>query len=200
MNILQINSSVRGNQSQSTRLANEVSQYLQQKHPSAKLTVRDLATDPIPMLDPQALQALFTDPAQRSAEQNKRVAIDDAAIVQVQAADVIVIGSSMYNMGISVQLKAWLDAITRARVTFRYTPSGPEGLLKGKKVYLALTRGGRYRDTPGDAQTLYLKAILNFLGMEVACVYAEGLALGDDPAVVAKSFAEAREDMAKVCV
>lgn len=89
-----------------------------------------------------------------------------------------------------MQLKSWIDAIARAGVTFRYTESGPEGLLKGKKVYLALARGGIYRDTPNDSQVPYLKTVLGFLGMtDVSCVYAEGLALG--PEVADKAFADA---------
>ena len=87
----------------------------------------------------------------------------------------------MYNFGISSQLKNWIDAISRAQVTFRYTANGPEGLLTGKKVYVVLTRGGLYRNTPNDTQMPYLKAIFGFLGMtDVEFIYAEGLAMGPD--------------------
>ena len=195
MNILQINASARSEGAQSTRLANEISERLLQTHPDARLTVRDLAKDPLPILDAQALQALFTDAAQRDAEQKTRVAIDDAVIAQVQAADTIVIGVPMYNFGVPVQLKAWLDAITRAKVTFQYTDNGPEGLLKGKRVYLALARGGRYRDTQNDSQVPYLKTILGFLGMtDLHFIYAEGLAMGEE--AVTQGFAEARAQLA----
>jgi FMN-dependent NADH-azoreductase len=85
-----------------------------------------------------------------------------------------------------------MDAIARAGVTFRYTENGPEGLLKGKKVYVALARGGLYRDTPTDSQVPYLKTILAFLGMtDVEFVYAEGLAMGAEGAD--KAFAAAQE-------
>ena len=108
------------------------------------------------------------------------MALDDALIAEVQAADVVVLGVPMYNFGVPAQLKNWIDAIARAGVTFRYTANGPEGLLKGKKVYVALTRGGKYRDTPADTQVPYLKTVLGFLGMtDVQFVYAEGLAMGD---------------------
>ena len=93
----------------------------------------------------------------------------------------IVIGVPMYNFGVPAQLKNWIDAIARAGVTFRYTEKGPEGLLKGKKVYVALTRGGKYRNTPADTQVPYLTTVLGFLGMtDVQFVYAEGLAMGPD--------------------
>ena len=100
-------------------------------------------------------------------------------IAEIQAADVVVLGVPMYNFGVPAQLKNWIDAISRAGVTFRYTENGPEGLLKGKKVYVALTRGGKYRNTPADTQVPYLQTVLTFLGMtDVQFVYAEGLAMG----------------------
>jgi FMN-dependent NADH-azoreductase len=107
--------------------------------------------------------------------------LDDALISQVQAADVVVLGVPMYNFGVPVQLKNWIDAISRSGVTFRYTAQGPEGLLKGKKVYVALTRGGKYRNTPADTQVPYLQTVFTFLGLsDVRFVYAEGLAMGPD--------------------
>jgi len=94
---------------------------------------------------------------------------------------VVVLGVPMYNFGVPGQLKNWIDAISRAQVTFRYTANGPEGLPKGKKVYVALTRGGLYRNTPSDTQVPYLKTIFTFLGMtEVQFVHAEGLAMGPE--------------------
>ena len=96
----------------------------------------------------------------------------------------------MYNLGVPVQLKGWLDAVTRAGVTFRYSARGAEGLVTGKQVYVGLARGGLYRDTPTDAQVPYLRNILAFLGMtDVRFVYAEGLALGEDS--VHNAFREA---------
>ncbi|MCM5679704.1 FMN-dependent NADH-azoreductase [Schlegelella sp. S2-27] len=179
MNILQVNSSARVEGSQSARLTQRIVERLRAAHPDASVTLRDLASTPHPALDEAALQALFTDPAQRTAPQAARVALDDALIAEIQAADVVALGVPMYNFGISTQLKNWIDAISRARVTFRYTETGPQGLLTGKKVYVALTRGGRYRDTPADSQVPYLRTVLAFLGMtDVQFFYAEGLAMG----------------------
>lgn len=181
MNILQVNSSPRVDASQSTQLANALTERLVARHPGARVVVRDLARNPHPELDEAALQAIFTPAEQRSASQAERVALDDALITEIQAADVVVVGAPMYNFGVSAQLKNWIDAISRAKVTFRYTENGAEGLLKNKKVYLVLTRGGVYRDTPADSQVPYLKTVFGFLGMtDLNFVYAEGLALGDD--------------------
>ncbi|MFY9809975.1 FMN-dependent NADH-azoreductase [Aquabacterium sp.] len=194
MKILQINSSARVEGANSTRLANTVTARLQAKHPGATVTVRDLAVTPHPVLDAAALGALFTPADQRTPEQAARVALDDALIAEVQAHDAIVLGVPMYNFGVPVQLKTWLDAIARAGVTFRYTASGPEGLIQGKKVYVAFARGGIYRDTPADSQTPYIQTILGFLGMtDVKYIHAEGLAMG--PEAVDKAFTQAEDDL-----
>ena len=181
MNILQINSSARRAASQSTRLATRIVERLRDADPEATLTLRDLNAVPHPILDEAALGALFTPATERTPEQAARVALDDALIAEIQAADVVVLGVPMYNFGVPAQLKNWIDAISRAGVTFRYTAKGPEGLLTGKRIYVALTRGGMYRNTPADTQVPYLKTIFTFLGLtDVHFVYAEGLSMGPD--------------------
>lgn len=191
MNILQINASAKSNGSDSARLASQIVAGLQARHADARVTVRDLASQPVPTLDEAALGALFTPAEQRSPEQAARVAADDALIAEIQATDALVLAVPMYNFGIPAQLKNWIDAISRARVTFRYTENGVEGLLQGKTVYVVLTRGGRHRDTPQDTQAPYLKTVLAFLGMtDVRFVYAEGLAMGADIAAAALAAAE----------
>jgi len=181
MNILQINSSARREGSHSTRLADRLVSRLRDADPAATLAVRHLTTTPHPVLDESGLGALFTPAEQRTPEQAARVALDDALIAEVKAADVIVLGVPMYNFGVPAALKNWIDAIVRVGVTFRYTEKGPEGLLQGKKVYVALARGGKYRNTPADTQVPYLLTVLNFLGMtDVRFVYAEGLAMGPE--------------------
>ncbi len=193
MNILQINSSARIENSQSTYLANSLVERVLADHPDATLTVRDLSRTPHPQLDEAALQALFTPADKRTTEHAARVAMDDILIAETLAADVVVLGVPMYNFGVPAQLKNWIDAISRAQVTFRYTANGPEGLLKGKKVYVALTRGGKYRNTPSDTQVPYLKTIFAFLGMtDVQFVYAEGLAMGPEALQSALSSAQAQ--------
>ncbi|HVQ04916.1 MAG TPA: NAD(P)H-dependent oxidoreductase [Burkholderiaceae bacterium] len=184
MNILQIHSSARAEGSHSTRLVRQIVERLQASLPDpaqAAITVRDLGRTPHPELNEATLQALFTPPEQRTPAQAARVALDDALIAELQAADVVVLGVPMYNFGVPAPLKNWIDAISRAKVTFQYTANGPEGLLKGKKVVIALTRGGQYRNTPADTQVPYLKTVLSFLGMsDIQLVYAEGLAMGPE--------------------
>lgn len=191
MQILQLNTSARSTGANSTAVANLITERLNKQYPQAFFKLRDTALDPHPMLDEPALNAMFTPVDQRSNEQQARMALDDALIAEVQASDVIVLGVPMYNFGIPVQLKAWFDAIAKAGVTFRYTDQGPEGLLKGKKVYVALARGGVYRDTPNDTQVPYLKLMLGFLGMtDVHFIYAEGFAMGPDAATNAVQEAQ----------
>jgi len=181
MNILQVNSSPRGEPGRLRGVAARFIDRLRDAHPEATVTLRDLGRMPHPELDESTLGALFTPAEHRTHDQAARVALDDALIAEIQAADVVVLGVPMYNFGVSAQLKNWIDAISRAGVTFRYSASGPEGLLKGKKVYVALTRGGRYRNTPADTQVPYLTTVFSFLGMtDVHFVYAEGLAMGPD--------------------
>jgi FMN-dependent NADH-azoreductase len=189
MNILQINSSLRGTQSESTRVANAIVAKVAAANPGATVTVRDLGANPHPVLDEAALGALFTPADQRTTDQAARVALDDALIAEAQAADVIVIGAPMYNFGMPIQLKAWFDAIARAGVTFRYTENGPEGLLKNKKVYVATARGGIY-PLDADPQVPHIRMLLNFLGLtDHEFIYSAGQAMG--PEAAAKGQAEA---------
>lgn len=180
MNILQINSSARSNGAFSTQLANELAEKLQQQH-NATLVLRDLATNPHPVLDEATLGALMTPSEARTTEQAATVAKNDALIAEVQAADTLILAAPMYNFGITAQLKNWIDAIARAGVTFQYSANGPEGLLTGKKVYVILTRGGVHRGTSGDTIAAYMSTVLGFLGMsDVEFIYAEGLNMGDE--------------------
>ena len=194
-NILQLNSSVKGASGRSTVLGDELVGRLLQQHAGARLTVRDLVAQPVPFLDQVALGALSTAAGERSAEQQAVVAAHDALIAELQAADVIVLGAPMYNFTVPIQLKAYFDAIARAGVTFRYTAAGPEGLLRGKRVYVVLTRGGVHRGKASDSQTAFLGAMLGFLGLtDVEYVYAEGLDMG--PAAQAAGLAAARQSIA----
>jgi len=194
MKILQINASARREGANSTRVANRVVERLVAANPGATVTLRDLATHPLPVLDEVALGALFTPAGQRSAEQTVLAARFDAAVDELKAHDVIVLGVAMYNFGVTVQLKGWIDAVARAGVTFKYTETGPVGLVTGKTVYAACARGGLYRGTPNDSQTPYLKSVLGFMGMsDVRFVYAEGLNMG--PEAAAQGFAQAEADL-----
>ncbi|MDB5270429.1 MAG: FMN-dependent NADH-azoreductase [Hymenobacter sp.] len=183
MQILQIISSARGAESISTRLSQGIIDKLVAAHTGSTVVVRDVATQPFPHLEEAHLQAYFTPAEGRSAAQQEAVRHSDEAIAQVMAADALVIGVPFYNFSITSSLKAWLDHLTRAGITFRYTATGPEGLIKGKKVYLAVASGGIYSEGPmqaADFATPYLRFMLGFLGLtDVTVARAEGVKIPD---------------------
>lgn len=178
--ILQVNSSLHSGDGQSTRLADEFVAALRAKNPDTKLIVRDLAREPVPHLDAERFGAFVAGKEKRRPEQQAVVDYSDALIAELQSADVIVLGLPMYNFGVPSQLKAWIDHIARAGITFRYTEKGSIGLLTGKKAYVFATRGGQYAGTPADSTTTYVRQLLAFLGItEVEFVYAENLAIDE---------------------
>ena len=183
MQILQIIASAQGANSYSTRLSQGIIDKLTAAHPGSTVVVRNLARHPFPHLEEAHLQAYFTPVEGRSPEQQQAVRHSDEAIAEVMAADVLVMGVPFYNFSIASSLKAWLDHLTRANLTFRYTPNGPEGLITGKKVYLAIASGGIYSTGPqqsADFATPYLRFMLGFLGMtDITVARAEGVKLPD---------------------
>lgn len=192
MKILQIHSGLRGAGSNSTKLASEIAARLASLHPQARMEVRDLAEQRV--LDAGAAAAFATPAQSRTPEQAERVAYGDAAVDQLLSADILVIGAPLYNLDVPVQLKAWIDEICRAGVTFRYTEQGPVGLVQGKKVFVALARGGLYAGSPLDTQKPYLRNILGFLGMtDVTFVHLEGLAIS--PEAAEQAWARARAEI-----
>lgn len=179
--LLQINSSLFSKQGQSSQLADRFVSAWQEKNPNAQAIVRDLASDPVPHLDGERFQSFLASPDARTPQQRAVVAYSDALIDELRSAQTIVIGLPMYNFGIPLTLKAYFDHIARSGVTFRYTTTGPVGLLTGKKAYVFAARGGHYAGTPLDTQTNYLRDFLRFIGIEdIEFVYAEGLNMGDE--------------------
>ncbi len=179
--LLQLKTSLFADQGQSSQLSDAFVAAWQASRPGSEVTVRDFAVDAVPHLDGAGFQAFLTKPEERSAGQQAKVAYSDALIAELQAADALVIGLPMYNLGVPSMLKAWIDHVARAGVTFRYTASGPQGLLSGKKAYVFATRGGRYAGTAFDTQTDFMRNFLGFIGIaEVEFVYAEGLNMGDE--------------------
>jgi len=177
-NLLQVNASLFSGAGVSTTLANEFVAGWRARNPGAKVTVRDLALDPVPHLTAERFQAFLAKPEERSAEQRAEAAYSDALIAELKRADVIALGVPMYNFDVPSTLKAYFDHIARAGVTFRYTEQGPVGLLTGKKVYIFAARGGYYAGQPNDTQSAYLRNFLGLLGItDVEFVYAEGLAI-----------------------
>jgi FMN-dependent NADH-azoreductase len=181
VNILHIISSPRKGASASIQLANGIIDKLQAAHPGSNVTVHDLATNPFPHLEEAKLQSFFTPAESRTPEQAAAAKHSDDAIQEIKDADIIVIGAPLYNFGIPSTLKAWVDHIARAGVTFKYVDGAPQGLITGKKVYVAMASGGIYSEGPSagyDFVAPYLKAVLGFLGMtDVTVARAEGLAI-----------------------
>jgi FMN-dependent NADH-azoreductase len=193
--VLQINTSLFAGEGQSSRLAQAFVQAWRLRHPDDRIIVRDLAGEPVPHLTAERFGAFTTPAAQRTSAQLEIAAYSDALIGELRAADVIVLGLPMYNFGIPSTLKSWIDHVARAGETFRYTATGPQGLLTGKKAYVLAARGGRYQGTALDTQSAYIRDFLNFVGItDVEIVYAEGLAMGPEHKTLAIDAANASID------
>ncbi|MFZ6040106.1 FMN-dependent NADH-azoreductase [Vibrio natriegens] len=188
--VLALKSSILGDNSQSNKLVEEFIKNVAQD----KLTVRDLAANPLPVLDLTVATALRST-GDLSQEQQQVVELSDSLIEEVKAADTLVIAAPMYNFTIPTQLKNWIDLIARAGVTFKYTEDGVQGLFENKKAIVVTTRGGIHKDAPTDNITPYLRTVLGFVGIaDVEFVYAEALNMGEDAA--AKGITEAQSQLA----
>ena len=189
--ILLINSSINGDKGHSVQLAQQF--IAQLPAGSFTLDTLDLNTTPVPHLDMTEMAAWMTPAEQRSSEQQQLAAISDNLIARIKAADVIILGVPMYNFGVPSQLKALLDRVARAGITFKYTEQGAVGLLDDKPVVIFATRGGVYQGTTMDSQTPFLQTFFNFVGLkDVHFVYAEGLNMGADAQQAALTAAKAR--------
>jgi FMN-dependent NADH-azoreductase len=160
------------------------------------ITRRDVASG-LPFVDAAWIGANFTDPDARDASQRDALAGSDALVREVMEADVLVIGVPLYNFGVPASLKAWIDQIARARLTFRYGENGPVGLLGGKKAYLLVASGGVAVGGAADFATPWLKFVLGFLGIDDIEVIAadQGMQRGDAArAAAAARIAEVLEN------
>ncbi len=183
MNILHIDSSILGEGSVTRTLgADLVARFA--ASPGAEVTYLDLAATPLNHLSSDLFAGRAAAEDQRTGAQAADIAASDKAMADFQAADVIVIGAPMYNFSIPSQLKAWIDRIAVAGVTFRYGANGPEGLAGGKKVIIVSSRGGIYSEGPAatmDFQEQYLKSVLGFLGItDIEFIRAEGVNFSPD--------------------
>jgi len=193
---LVINSSALGAASVSNKLSQELVERLKEKDPSLRVTVRNVGAEPIPHLVAEtvgAIRGAATTEAERQA-----LALSDALIGEIREADLLVIGSPMYNFGMSSTLKTWFDHVLRAGVTFRYTEAGPEGLMTGKKAIVIESRAGLYSEGPSagmDSQEPHVRTLLGFMGItDVVFVRAERLAFGPEAAAAAIEEAVAELD------
>lgn len=175
LKVLRIDSSARRQGSTTRELADRLVEQIASEAGAIELTVRDVAQG-LPFIDEEWIGANFTDAAERSERQRQVLALSDSLVAELKQADVLVIGAPMYNFGIPAALKAWVDMVARARLTFRYGENGPVGLLGGKRVYLILATGGVAVGSGVDFASAYLRHALAFMGMtDVAVIAAERL-------------------------
>lgn len=191
-NVLVLKSSILGDYSQSNGLIDHLVDSLQ----GSSIVERDLASNPLPVLDGEIAFGLRGG-EELSQKQQDALALSDTLIEEINASDTIVIGAPMYNFSIPTQLKNWFDLIARAGVTFSYTENGPVGLLTGKKVIVVTTRGGMHKDGATDVMVPYLKTFLGFVGLtDVDVVYSEALNMGEE--LAAEGIKQAKAELDKL--
>jgi FMN-dependent NADH-azoreductase len=181
-NTLRIDASARKTGSTTRSLTDQVIA----KRPRDVLQTLDLLDTPVPQIDETWIGANFTPAADRTEAQNDRLALSDKLVGQLVAADTVVIGLPIYNFGVPASLKAWIDHVARAGLTFHYTAEGPRGLLKNKKAILVIASGGTQIGSDIDFATDYMKHVLGFLGIEdVTVVGADRMVVDPDAALAA---------------
>ncbi len=186
-NILHISASIRSDDSISRKLGQQLVDGLAAKS-GANVTTRDLAANDLPYVSEDRFNANLTPAADRTPEQAELAAISDTLIGELQSADTIVIASPIYNFGVPATLKAWADLVARAGTTFKYTETGPVGLLEGKKAYIAIASGGTPVGSDFDFMSSWLKFLLGFLGIhDVEIVAADGIMGADGEAKINKA-------------
>jgi FMN-dependent NADH-azoreductase len=198
--ILHVISSPRGTASFSIKLGNSIVSRLHEANPGSVVKVRDLNEPFVPHLNQSHLQSFFTRPEHKTPEQQLVSSISENAIMELKESDYIVIGAPVYNFNIHSSLKAWIDQIVRAGLTFTMGASGPEGLLKEKKVYIAIASKGVYSSGPMksiDYVEPYLKTILKFIGITNVQVYrVEGSSVPEEQEIeLAKVVSNIRIDL-----
>ena len=195
--VLVLDSSATGAASVSRKLTDELVERLIARDADARIVRRDIGAEPIPHLQADTVDAIRSGEAMTDAGR-VALALSDALVEELREADLIVIGAPMYNFGIPSTLKAWFDYVLRARVTFRYSEAGPEGLMTGKKAIVVESRAGLYSEGPAaanDSQEPHLRTLLAFMGIDdVSFVRAEKLAFG--PEAASGAIAEAAQTLA----
>lgn len=178
--LLKVQASLFGGSSQSSKLADRFVATWLERNPGGRVITRDLAATPVPHLTAERFTAFASKIDQRTTDQQAVLNYSDELIAELKSADTVVLAVPMYNFSVPSTLRAYFDHIARAGVTFRYTATGPQGLLQGKQAYVFVTRGGFY-DGANDTQTPYLRQFLGFIGIgDVQFVYAQGLAISEE--------------------
>ncbi len=163
--ILQIDAGANGPDSLTRRLGRELVSRLQTENPGAVAALRDLS-DGIPLLDRAWLQANLKALDERAETDRAALAVSDELIGELTAADAIVITAPLYNFSVPAVLKAWIDQVARAGVTFSYSEAGPVGLLADRPVYLIMASGGVPFGSEIEFATRYMRHVLGFIGLK----------------------------------
>ena len=195
--VLVIESSARTEGSVSRQLTADFIGQWQAANPQDSIKIRDLAVEQVPHLDIDLLSGWMKPADQQNAVEKAAAARSNLLTDELVAADVLVLAAPMYNFAIPSTLKSWLDHVLRAGVTFKYTETGPQGLLTGKRAFVLTARGGVYSGSALDHQEPYLRQALAFVGIhDVTFIHAEGLNMGAE--FLEKGLAKAREQLAQV--
>ncbi|QEL55425.1 FMN-dependent NADH-azoreductase [Chromobacterium paludis] len=202
MKLLHLDSSILADNSVTRELSAVVADAIRQRHVNVETSYRDLAANPIAHLSGEIVGTRFAPESDWTATQRSEAALSDALIEEFIAADVLVIGAPMYNFSIPTQLKSWIDRVAAAGRTFKYTETGPVGLVPNKKVVIVSARGGVHSSEQGslmDFQEDYLVKVLGFLGVsDVEIIRAEAIGMGPDKR--ATSIHLAKEAIAKLAL
>ena len=183
LNVLEISAGARSEGSISRLLTADLISALGSRYGETQIARRDLAAG-LPFIDEAWVAANFTPEEDRSGQHRQTLAFSDTLVAELAAADVLVIGAPIYNFSLPATLKAWIDMIARARLTFQYTENGPEGLLTNKKAYVVVPSGGVPVGSPMDFATPYLRHALSFVGItDVEFIGAQGADRGNDDAL-----------------
>ncbi|MCP4980822.1 MAG: FMN-dependent NADH-azoreductase [Gammaproteobacteria bacterium] len=178
--ILRLDASANPADSSSRKLRDHLHRQITRSHPSVETRERDLNRN-LSFIDSHWIAANFTTSEERAAAQTDRLAFSDELIDELKWSDHIVLTTPMYNFSIPATLKAWIDLVCRAGVTFRYTDNGPEGLLDGKSVDIVVTTGGVPMDSPLDFVSGYLRQVFTFIGInKVSIVGADQMNVDSD--------------------
>ncbi|GLZ87183.1 FMN-dependent NADH-azoreductase 3 [Metapseudomonas resinovorans] len=195
--VLVIESSARQQGSVSRQLTHDFIAKWQAAHPADEITVRDLAIEQVPHLDGDLLGGWMKPADQQSASEKTALQRSNLLTEELLAADVLVMAAPMYNFAIPSTLKSWLDHVLRAGVTFKYTETGPKGLLTDKRAFVLTARGGIYSGSAMDHQEPYLRQAMSFIGIhDVTFIHAEGLNMGNE--FQEKGLASAKAQLAQV--
>ena len=193
LNILHVNASARGAASVSRQLTTNLIDALRERHGSVQITERNVAAG-LPFVDEEWVGANSTPEEERDDAQREVLALSDELVRELADADILVVGAPIYNFSIPAALKAWVDMIARARLTFRYTDKGVEGLLADRKTYVVVPSGGVPVGSAVDFATPYLRHVLGFVGItDIEFIGARGADRGNQ-----ESLDEARARIAEL--